>query len=92
MGFWSDLINAKKICRDAVIQVDQRELKDSGPEQAARGLAASGVACGGQTVEEIVQGVGSLVDMSRGFRSSAFQRSECTPVWPLAILFSGSST
>ena len=78
-GVWSDLINAKRICRDAVLHVDQRDVsKDSGvpasrgPEQAARGLAASGVACGGQTVEEIVQCVGSLVDVSRGFRSSAF--------------------
>ena len=29
-GVWSDLINAKRICRDAVMQVDQRELRDSG--------------------------------------------------------------
>ena len=39
-GVWSDLINAKKICRDAVVHVDQRdELKDSGvpaPEGLSR--------------------------------------------------------
>ena len=29
-GVWSDLINAKKICRDAVVQVDRSELEDSG--------------------------------------------------------------
>ena len=29
-GVWSDLINAKKICREAVVQVGQRELRDSG--------------------------------------------------------------
>ena len=97
-GVWSDLINAKRICRDAVVHVDQRdELKDSGvpaPEGLSRlpgAMAASGVACGGQTDEEIVQCVGSLVDVSRGFQSSAFQRSECTPVWSPAILFSGCS-
>ena len=47
---WSDLINAKRICRDAVVHIDQRnELKDfgvpaRGPEQASRG--PGGFRCG----------------------------------------------
>ena len=90
-GVWADFINAKRICRDAVVQIDQRnEMRDSGapggPEQTSRGLAASDVACAGQTVEETLPCVGSLVDVSRCFRSSALQRSECTPVCSVAVL------
>ena len=30
-GVWADFINAKRICRDAVVQIDQRnEMRDSG--------------------------------------------------------------
>ena len=90
-GVWSDLINAKRICRDAVVQIDQRRgtlvCQPRGPEQTSKGLAASDVACAGQTVEEPLPCVGSLVDVSRCFRSSALPRSECTPVWSVAVLF-----
>ena len=66
-GVWSDFINAKRIFRDAVVHIDQRnELRDSGvpaPGGLSRlpeGLEASDVACAGQTVEETLPCVGSL--------------------------------
>ena len=91
---WADCINAKRNFRDAVVQIDQRTgvrglwcASSHWPEQTSRGLAASDVACAGRTVEETLPCVGSLVDVSRCFRPSALQRSECTPVWSVAILF-----
>ena len=93
-GVWADFVNAKRICRDAVVPIDQRNaMRDSdvpapgGLSRLPGALAASDVACAGTIVEETVPCVGSLVDVSRCLRSSAFQRSECTPVWFFAVLF-----
>ena len=59
-GVWADFVNAKRICRDAVVQIDQRNWDEGlwcasprGPEQTSRGLAASDVACAGRTVEKM---------------------------------------
>ena len=38
-GVWADFINAKRICRDAVVQIDQRnEMRDSGAPAPGCGL------------------------------------------------------
>ena len=98
-GVWSDLINAKRICRDAVVHIDQRnELKGSGVP-APEGLSRLPVAWRlpvwpvvDKLLKKLCNVWDRLVNVSRCFRSSALQRSGCTPVLCLAILFPRCST
>ena len=97
-GVWSNLINAKRICRDAVVHIDQRnELKDSGvpaPEGLSR-LPGAWRLPMWPVLDKLSKKLCNVwdrwsmcLDVSDRVR---FKGPECTPVWSLTILFPGCS-
>ena len=69
-GVWADVINSKRICRDAVVPIEQKTRMlglscalAQGPVQAPWCLATPEVVCGKRVIEEIVPCVGSLVEV-----------------------------